>query len=225
MQINYNFKWKTRHFFVLLISIILTYLFFYLRSDWSPMHRWNRAVGDASFLLIAISMLIGPLSRLYKKIIFFVPWRRELGIYGVILALIHVGIILAGWVSWDLLRLIGYVIHPQTQNYVMLEHGFGLSNIIGIIAIIYGLILAIASSNWSQRLLGSSVWKFLHQSAYVLWMLIVIHTGYFLFIHFQHFHTRIPDPNWAQIPFLIIVILVISLQLFAFIKTWKNNKR
>jgi len=55
--------------------------------------------------------------------------------------------------------------------------------------------------------------------------LIVLHTAYFLYLHFQDFHRRVPDPNWAQIPFAILVLLILSLQFIAFLKTWKLKKQ
>jgi len=120
-------------------------------------------------------------------------------------------------------RIFGYQLHPS-GGYVMLLHGFGFANVIGLIALFYGMILALSSSNWSQRVLGGQVWKFLQQSSYVLWMLIVTHTAYFLYLHFQDFHRRVPEPNWAQVPFAILVGAVVLLQLAAFIKTWKSRR-
>ena len=219
-----NFGWKTRHIIVLLFTIIGAYAFFESRPNWSEMHRWNRSVGDMSFILIALSMMIGPLSRLSKMARSAIPWRRELGIHGVLLAVAHTVIILAAWVQWDFLRLFGYVIHPQTERYVMLLHGFGLANTIGIIALVYGIVLALSSSNWIQRVLGGSVWKFLQQGAYVLWMLIIVHTAYFLYLNFQDFHTEVSAPNWAQIPFAAIILIVTLLQFAAFLKTWKTKQ-
>ncbi len=218
------FRWRARHLVVLIVAALGTYAFLESRAEWSAMHRWNRAIGDMSVVLVALSMAIGPLARLWTVCRRAIPWRRELGIYGVLLAAIHTIIILAGWVEWDLLRIFGYELNPATNSYVMFQHGFGLANIIGIIALVYGTVLALASSNWSQRLLGGSVWKFLQQSAYVLWMLIVIHTAYFLYLHFQDFHRNTPDPNWAQLPFAALVTLIALLQLAAFIKTWRSKR-
>lgn len=219
-----TFGWKTRHLVVLLIAGLGTYAFMESRAQWSEMHRWNRAVGDMSVVLLAVSLAIGPLARLWSAFRNAIPWRREFGIYGVLLAVIHTVIILAGWVEWDLIRLFGYEIHPQTGLYVMLKHGFGLGNGIGIIALVYGMILALSSNNWSQRLLSGPVWKFLQQSSYVLWMLIIIHTAYFLYLNFQDFHRRVPDPNWAQIPFVGLVLFVTLLQFLAFVKTWRAKR-
>jgi sulfoxide reductase heme-binding subunit YedZ len=127
-------------------------------------------------------------------------------------------------VEWDLIRIFGYESFPNTDQYIMLQHGFALANVIGILALVYCLVLALTSSNWSQRVLGGSVWKFLQQSSYILWMLIVLHTGYFLYVHFQDFHRAVPDPNWAQLPFAGLVAVVALLQLSASLKTWKQRR-
>jgi len=215
-----NFGWKMRHLVVLLASALGTYAFLESRPDWSEMHRWNRAVGDVGLLLIALSMVIGPLARLWTVFRVALPWRRELGIYGVLLAITHTIIILAGWIEWDLIRLFGFEFHPQAEVYVMVRHGFGLANVIGIVALLYGIVLALASNDWSQRLLGGSAWKFLQQGAYILWMLIVIHTAYFLYLNFLDYHRNVPEPNWAQLPFAVLVAFVSLFQLAAFAKTW-----
>ncbi len=215
--------WKTRHLIVIAFGILGTYAFLESRAQWSEMHRWNRAIGDMSLVMIAMSMAIGPLSRLFSIFRGATPWRRELGIYGVILAVVHTAIILVGWVNWDFFRLFGYELHPAGV-YVMVQQGFGMANVIGIIALAYGLVLALSSSNWSQRKLGGPVWKFLQQGAYVLWMLIVVHTAYFLYFHFQDYHRSVPEPNWLQVPFAIVVSSVVALQLAAFIKTWRLRR-
>ncbi|MCH8188077.1 MAG: hypothetical protein IIB66_05130, partial [Proteobacteria bacterium] len=119
---------------VLLAAGIGTYAFLESRAEWSEMHRWNRAIGDMSVLLIAFSMAAGPLSRLWTGFRRAVPWRREAGIYGVLLAVIHTIIILDGWVDWNLIRLFGYEFHPVFERYVMLQHGFGLAHVIVIVA-------------------------------------------------------------------------------------------
>ena len=216
--------WKTRHLLVLIAAGLGTYAFIESRAEWSEMHRWNRAVGDMSLVMVALSLAIGPLARLWKPFRTAIPWRREIGIYGVLLGFVHTYIILNGWVEWDLIRIFGYEKNPLTGSYVMLQHGFALANVIGIIALLYGAVLALASNDWSQRVLSGPVWKFLQQGAYVLWMLIIIHTAYFLYLHFQDFHRRIPEPNWAQMPFAWLVLLITLLQLVAFVKTWRSKR-
>lgn len=215
-------SWWQRHLIVIVFSAAATALVLYSRAEWSAMHRWNRAVGDVSLVLVAMAMAIGPLSRLSRRVARLTPYRRELGIYAILLALVHAVIILFGWVSLDLMRLFGFEFHPQLQQYVMVNHGFALANLIGIVALLYGFVLAITSNDASMRWLGNSVWKFVQQGTYILWWLSVLHTAYFLFVHFLDFHRRTPDPNWAQWPFVVLVGTVVMLQLAASTQTWRK---
>ena len=215
-----------RHGVILAISALAGYLLLLSRAEWSEMHRYNRALGDLSMLLLAMAMAIGPLARLFSARIFrkLLPYRRELGIYAVLAATIHTIIILLGWVELDFARLFGFEWHPQLQRYVMLQQGFALGNIIGIAALLYGFVLAGTSNDFSQRKLGPSVWKYIQQGAYVLWWLAVMHTAYFLFVHFLDFHRPIPEPNWAQWPFVIMVGIVLVLQIAASLITWRAQR-
>jgi sulfoxide reductase heme-binding subunit YedZ len=217
--------WKWRHLLVVVIATLGALAFLESRAEWSPMHKWNRAFGDASVVLLSLAMAIGPLARLWSPMRRFLPWRRELGVWGTLLAIVHTAIILDGWLEWDLVRLFGYQFHPMLGSYVMLQHGFGFANAVGVMALLYGVVPAATSNNRSQRFLGGSAWKFLQQGAYVLWALVVAHTAYFLYLHFQDFHRQVPDPNWAQWPFVGLVLPVLGLQLIAFWRTWRTKRR
>lgn len=216
--------WWIRHLVVIVVAVVGTALFLYSRAEWSPMHRWNRAVGDMSLVLVAVAMALGPMSRLWRSFVGWVPYRRELGIYAIILALIHFIIILIGWVQLDLMRLIGFEFHPGLQQYVMVQQGFGLANLVGVLALLYGAILAMTSNDRSLKWLGNSVWKFVQQGTYVLWWLSVVHTAYFLFMHFLDYHRQTPEPNWFQWPFVGMVTIVLVLQIAASMATWRNAR-
>lgn len=213
-----------RHCAVLILAVILVVAFLFSRAEWSEMHRYNRAIGDVSVVLISLAMVIGPASRItnWRWVNRLLPYRRELGIWAVATALIHTIIILFGWVELDFWRLFGFEFHPQLNKYVMVRHGFALGNALGFLALVYGAVLALTSNNVSQRVLGISVWKFIQQGAYVLWWLVVVHTSYFLFIHFLDYHRRTPDPNWAQLPFIGLVLSVVIVQFAASVVTWRR---
>ena len=100
-------KWQTRHIIVMLLASFSVYLI-EQSSDWNEMHSWNRATGDTSLLMITCALIIGPLTKIFPRSVLLVPWRRELGIYAVIFALIHITIIIVEWVDWDLFLLFGY---------------------------------------------------------------------------------------------------------------------
>ena len=217
--------WLWRHLGVGAAALAVMYLFRESRAEWSPMHAWNRALGDASLVLLAGAMSIGPLARIWPAAARLLPWRREIGIWAVVYGVAHTLVILDGWVEWDLPRLFGFLRHPLTGGYVMVQHGFGLGNALGVLALVYGTVLALTSNNLSQRLLGGSTWKFLQLSTYTLWMLSVTHTAFFLFMNFLDFHRPIPAPNWLQAPFAVLVLAVLALQTWAFWVTWRRRTK
>ncbi|MDA5095790.1 ferric reductase-like transmembrane domain-containing protein [Aliiroseovarius sp. KMU-50] len=220
-------NWIKRHLIVLALTTAGLYLFHWSRGQWSDMHRWNRAFGDISFVLVALAMFMGPMLRLtgWRWVRGLIPYRRELGIYAVIAASVHTAIILVGWVNLDFARLFGFEFHPALNRYVMVQYGFALANLLGIAALLYGVVLAATSNDFSLSRLGTPVWKFVQQGAYVLWWLIVLHTAYFLFLHFLDFHRQIPEPNWAQWPFVAVTTITIMLQLSALVVTWRRQRQ
>ncbi len=212
-------KVVVRHISVLALAAVLILAFAKVHTEWSPMHRWNRAFGDASLVLVALSMGLGPLARLVRPTVRLLNFRRELGIYGCLLAIVHTAVILVGWVQGDLMRLFGFEWHPDLQKYVMLQHGFGLANGIGLAALLLACILALTSNDVSQRRLGLSAWKFLQMGVLPLWWLTVAHVAYFLFLHFMSFHWATPEPNPLQLWFIGLVITVLGLRAAAYFKT------
>ena len=214
---------RLRHAVVGLSALALGYLFWASRSEWSAMHAVNRALADVSLVLLSISMAVGPLARIWARATRLLPWRRQTGIWTIIYGAAHTIVILEGWVEWDLVRLFGFLRHPQTGQYVMVLHGFGLGNVLGIVALLYGAVLAVTSNDASQRFLGAPAWKFLQQASYTVWMLVLAHTGYFLFLHFLDFHRSTPEPNWLQLPFATLIAGVAALQSWAFLLTWRRR--
>ncbi|MBY0349531.1 ferric reductase-like transmembrane domain-containing protein [Tabrizicola sp.] len=212
-----------RHLAVIVFAAALLVGFAAVHAQWSPMHRWNRAFGDASVVLVALSMAIGPLARLVRPAVRLLRFRRELGIYGFLLALVHTVIILVGWVQWDLMRLFGFELHPDFQVYVMFQQGFGLANGIGLAALFLAAILGLTSSDLALRRLGPSGWKFLQMGVLPLWWLTVAHVAYFLFLHFMSFHRETPDPNPLQIWFVGLVIAVLGLRAAAYLQTIRGK--
>lgn len=212
-------KTLVRHVLVAVVAIGLVLGFAAVHVQFSPMHRWNCAFGDASLVLIALSMGLGPLTRFLRGAVPLLPFRRELGIYGCLLVLVHGAIILIGWVQWDLIRLFGFEWHPELMTYVMFQHGFGLANAIGIAALVLAVLLAATSSDFAMRRLGLSGWKFLQMGVLPMWWLTVTHVAYFLFMHFLSFHRATPPPNPLQSWFVGLVVLVLALRAAAYLRT------
>lgn len=216
---------RCRHALIVFLAIVLVYLFGLVHGQWSDMHRWNRAAADASFVLLTITMAIGPTAQIWPRLRVLIPFRRELGIYAVTLAAVHTVIVLGGWTVWDFARLFGFEFHPGLGRYVMVQHGFGLANAIGVLALIYGFVLALTSSNRLVRLLGGAIWKFVQRAAYVLWALVVVHTAYFLFLQFLDYHRQTPAPNPLQPWYLVLIALILALRITASAHLWRSTRK
>ncbi len=117
-------------------------VFWFSRLEWTAEMRLWRAVGDASLVLLLFALAAGPLARLWGAAEALISWRRETGIWFAILALVHTLLVFDGWFRWDLARMMGYELIPQLGRVARIEPGFGLSNLVGLVAVVLALPLA-----------------------------------------------------------------------------------
>ena len=215
-----------RHLVVGLIGAALIYLFWLSRPQWSPEMRFWRAVGDGSLILLYLALVLGPAARFFPRARAILPYRRELGIWFGVFAITHTIIILDGWVLWDFYIFMGYQYIQAIDQTVRMESGFGMANILGLLAVLIALPLMATSTDWAVRALGPSAWKFLHYGSYTIFYAVALHTAYFLYIHYTvSFHRTVPDPNWFQIPFAVLTAVLVALQIGAFLKTVAGRRR
>lgn len=213
-----------RHLIVVCLAAAVSAPFWYGRLDWDPEMRLWRSVGDGSFLLLFLALAIGPATRIWPVLRPVLPWRRELGIWFAVLAIAHTLLVLDGWIRWDWMRFFGYEFLNQFGRYARVEPGFGLSNLVGAVAVVLALPLLITSADWAVNRLGGSAWKWLHIGAYAVFYLVVLHTLYFLFMHYTvSFHRPVPEPNWFRYPFLAAAFLLITIQMGAFVRTVRKR--
>lgn len=138
---------------------------------------------------------------------------------------LHALLIFNGWTEWTLSRFFGYEFVPQLGRIARMEPGFGLANILGVVALFVALLLAATSSDQAMRALRAPGWKFLHNGAYFVFYVGSIHALYFLFIHFTFsFHKRIPEPDWFRYWFLAMVGTVVVLHISSFVKTVQKSR-
>lgn len=214
-----------KNFVVAFLGSLVSYGFWLSRPEWDPEMRFWRAVGDGSLILLVLALVLGPLARLWPTFGRWLSYRRELGVWFGLFALLHTLLILNGWARWNAMKFLGYEYIPELNRVARLEPGFGLANILGLVAMLLTLVLMATSTDYALRKLGGSAWKFLQLSAYSVFYLVVLHTAYFLFMHYtQSFHRNVPEnPNWFRIPFLVLTALVIGLQGVAYLKSLRRQ--
>ena len=221
-----------RYATALLASALLTLAFWRSRMEWTPDMRLWRAVGDAAFILLWLALLLGPMAVLRPKSARLMVYRRHLGVVSAITAAIHAYLIWDGWALWSVRRLFGYQdLRPAGgPDDVLVDPGFGLANLLGIVALGWMLIIAATSSGWALQRLGTRAWKYVQQFAYLVFYLAGLHSAYFLFLHYELglvnlvFQKDVPEPNWARPWFVLAVGLLLGLQLTAFAKTVRRRK-
>lgn len=215
-----------RHVAVAALTAALVALFWATRPSWAAEMRLWKAVGDAAFVLLLVTLSLGPLARISRPVTRLLPWRRQCGIWFALGATVHGFLVIHGWARWSLRRFLGYEIVPQLGREVRLEPGFGLANLVGLTALVFALVLAATSSDRALRRLGAPAWKWLHHSALFVFYLSLLHAGYFLFLHYTaSFHKAIPPPDWFRFPFVALGMALLVMQGAAFAKTAARPNR
>ena len=215
-----------RHLTVAGLAGVLVWLFWSTRPTWDGEMRLWKAVGDAAFVLLLVTLTLGPAARLARPVSRLLPWRRQLGIWFALVAALHGVLVVHGWARWSFRRFLGYEVVPQLGREVRLEPGFGLANLVGVTALAFALVLAATSSDWALRRLGAPAWKWLHHSALFVFYLSLLHAGYFLFLHYTlSFHKKVPPADWFRFPFVALGATVVLLQLGAFLTTAARGQR
>ncbi|MDD3532389.1 MAG: ferric reductase-like transmembrane domain-containing protein [Candidatus Shapirobacteria bacterium] len=171
----------------------------------------------AAFLLLFLTLIIGPITKLKKPSAVSSPlklpwsWRSELGIWFAITSLAHFYFAMSGRPQWNFLAALGGGIGGE---------GYGLANLLGLIALFWSLILAFTSPGKIIKWLGVGSWKWLHSMTYVIFYLVATHT-----VYFQFFSKYRGGPDWFGWPAVLMAITIIFLQLWAFAKTLADQKR
>ena len=214
-----------RHGITVAVAALLLVGFWASRPEWSPEMRLWKAVGDTAVVLLLASLAIGPLARLWRPAGRLVPWRRQIGIWTAVVAVAHSLLVIDGWARWSVRRFLGFEFIPQLGREARLEPGFGLANLIGLVALLWLLVLLATSSDRALRSLGPTAWKWLHQGSYVVLYLVLLHTAYFLFLHYTlSFHKPPAPANWFRWPLVLLGLAVVGLQWAAFWSTVRRRR-
>lgn len=215
-----------RHLLAGGISTLLVYLGWQVHSGWDPEMRLWKSFGVAGAFLIWFVALIGPAIRLWAPLVRIISWRRESGIWFAVVTLVHFYLVWDGWARWDVRELLGYQYVAELDAYLRFEPGFGLANLMGLMALLFALILAATSFDRAVSFLGPSSWKWLHSFTYVIFYVVALHSLYFAFMHYtpaphrvlMGLPTEYPE-NVLRFLYLGMLLSVFVAQVAAFVKT------
>lgn len=158
------------------------------------------------------SLMIGPAARLWPGFRTMIPWRRDIGLWFAITAVIHIAL-LAQRQHWNPLRFF------VSEEGELLRAAAHSSNWIGLVALVLLAVLAITSNKFSENLLGGSGWKFAQQQVYSVFFLTCLHT--FIFVY-QVDGRKSVAFKWI---FWIGILLVLLIQILGFVNTIQSKRR
>jgi nitrite reductase/ring-hydroxylating ferredoxin subunit/DMSO/TMAO reductase YedYZ heme-binding membrane subunit len=134
-----------------------------------------KAYGSCAFLLLSLTLAIGPLARLDRRLLPLLYNRRHLGVVTFLVALIHALEVL-GW-------HFAYSPVPPLVAMLSSEPAPGAAAAppfvpLGVLALLLLFALAATSHDFWLHFLGPGVWKALHMGVYAAYALAVGHVAF-----------------------------------------------
>jgi methionine sulfoxide reductase heme-binding subunit len=133
-----------------------------------------RAVGTAAFLLLNVSLAIGPVCRLDRRFLPLLYNRRHLGVTTFLLGLIHGGFALVQFHAGGDRNPFVSLFISDTQFGSIPDFPF---QILGFFALVILFLMAATSHDFWLRNLTAPTWKRLHMLVYVAYALLVAHVS------------------------------------------------
>ena len=208
-----------------LLGAALTW-FFYLRADAipSPMHpvlnSVNVGLAYASLVLLGLTLAIGPLARFdSRRLGRLVPWRREIGVIGGVLALVHVALSAKVHLEWAWIRFFFTVSGDRIVGVDLSP--YGIASWLGLVAGLLLLPLLLTSNERAEHFLGAPGWKWVQGHSYAIFALVAFHTAIYLN---EAIGIDARQPEFWRV-FWLVAGAVVVLQWSAFILTIARRRR
>jgi sulfoxide reductase heme-binding subunit YedZ len=155
------------HLPLLTLSAAGVFLFYVMRPVRDTITRLSFATAYPALILMAATLLIGPLNLLRgKRTPISSDWRRDVGIWAGILALIHT--VIGQDVHLRGRPWLYYIYRPGEAHVFPLRHDlFGFSNYTGLCSALLLLLLLATSNDYAIRALDTPRWKQLQRLNYL----------------------------------------------------------
>jgi len=163
---------------MLAMSIIFCLVFYIFRKPaLSIIPFITITSGYLSILLLTVSLLLGPVNLILKrKNPVSTHIRRDIGIYGGILGVIHS---LFGLFVHFTGRPWLYFVEETGKNFKIRGGYFGLANYIGLLGVLIIMLLLIISNDYFLERLKAAKWKKLQRLAYLVFILVIAHSIFY----------------------------------------------
>lgn len=133
-----------------------------------------RSWGSCAFLLLTVTLSIGPLARLNRRFLPILYNRR------------HLGVLLFGVAAYHAYQVLGYYFAygPKGKIEALFAYDTAATGsslpftMFGMAALLIFFVMAVTSHDFWQNTLGPKLWKSLHMFVYVAYALVVLHVAF-----------------------------------------------
>jgi sulfoxide reductase heme-binding subunit YedZ len=171
-------RFKIYYLPMLVLSIIFCLIFYIFWKPTLPLIPFiTYTSGYLSIVLFAVSLLLGPINLILRRknpISTYI--RRDIGIFGGILGIIHsvVGLFM---------HFIGkpwlYFVKEVGDNLIIRFDLFGLANYTGLFGALILILLLIISNDYFLGKLKVVKWKNLQRFTYLMFLLVIAHSIFY----------------------------------------------
>ncbi len=186
MSVKYTpVQWTNSKIFydLVVLALVIGYVLIYLRL--TPLYLGDtmpadgaivraRAFGTCAFLLLTLTLCIGPLARLDKRFLPLLYNRRHLGVITFLVALTHAAFVLNWYFNFS----------PTPKFEALLTSNTGYDQVLGfpfetlgILALLALAVLATTSHDFWLNFLTARTWKWLHYAIYFAYTMLVGHVA------------------------------------------------
>ncbi len=171
-------RFKIHYLPMLVLSIIFCLIFYIFWKPTLPVIPFiTYTSGYLSIFLLAVSLLLGPINLiLRRKNPLSTYIRRDIGIFGGILGIIHsvVGLFMhftgKPWL---------YFLEEVGDNLIIRIGNFGLANYTGLFGALILILLLTISNDYFLGKLKAVKWKNLQRSTYLMFLLVIAHSIFY----------------------------------------------
>lgn len=140
-----------------------------------PVQIAMRATGAAAFLMLTLTLCIGPLARFSNRIRPLLYNRRHLGVLNFLIALVHAGLTMLWYFGFSTLNPLIALLTGRPPAASVSAVPFEL---FGLAALLVLFVMAATSHDHWLKALTPPVWKWLHTGVYVAYGLLVAHIAF-----------------------------------------------
>lgn len=144
------------------LGLFLLFFFFYNFGKISP-SEMVKTTGLWSISLLGLTLLIGPLSRIFPFLSFLKAHRKFWGVTSFLIALTHVGLVFVYFYKFDITRFWNFS-HPKYPGILS-----------GLLALAILALVTLTSNQKALSKLSPKVWKLIQTTSYIALFLAVAH--------------------------------------------------